>query len=84
MFVKGFHSLEKLAERLRAIPEEKRKVLVLVGRHPNEGTINIARRHHGDWEKHGAVVVQIPGKWTPHGFWNQAMKEKLSETEVTV
>ncbi len=55
----------------------KRRVIVLVGRHPNEGTINVAQRHHKDWEKHGVVVVRIPAQWTPHGFWHAAAKKDL-------
>ncbi len=69
MIVKGFKTLEQLEEKLRAVPEEKRKVIVLVGRHPNEGTTNIAVRHHKSWERLGAIAVQIPGHWTPHGLW---------------
>lgn len=76
MIVKGFKTLSKLERKLRAVPAEKRKVIVLVGRHPNEGTINIAQRHHERWEKHGAVVVRIPAEWTPHGFWAGVVKKK--------
>ncbi|MFH0713266.1 MAG: hypothetical protein V1722_02010 [Candidatus Micrarchaeota archaeon] len=59
-------SLREMEAQLRQVPAEKRKVIVLVGRHPNEGSTNIAARHHGDWEKEGAVVIRIPGEWTPH------------------
>ncbi len=65
-----------MAQMLREVPAKKRKVIVLVGRHPNEGTINIAQRHHSDWEKHGAVVVRIPGRWTPHAIWQNAARGK--------
>ncbi len=67
-------NLEEFVGQLKALPEEKRKVVVLVGRHPNEGTINIAVRHHKEWEEHGAVAVRIPGDWTPHGAWHKAFK----------
>ncbi|MFH0713160.1 MAG: hypothetical protein V1722_01375 [Candidatus Micrarchaeota archaeon] len=62
---------EELIAQLKALPEHQRRVIILVGRHPNEGTTNIARRHHKSWEEHGAVVVRIPGQWTPHGFWKK-------------
>ena len=74
--------MEGLEQKLREVPPEKRKVIVLVGRHPNEGTVNIANRHHEDWEKHGAVVVRIPAEWTPHGFWHEVLKEDLSREQV--
>lgn len=62
-------SLPDLEAKLRAVPEAQRRVIVTVGRHPNEGTIRIAQKHHAKWEKQGAVVVQIPPHWTPQGFW---------------
>ncbi|MBI5036703.1 hypothetical protein HZC09_05160, partial [Candidatus Micrarchaeota archaeon] len=68
MLVK-FKTLKELRKKLTAIPEEKRKVIVLVGRHLNEGTYQIAVKHHDAWEKEGAVAVQIPPGWTPQGFW---------------
>ncbi|MFH0713687.1 MAG: hypothetical protein V1722_04005 [Candidatus Micrarchaeota archaeon] len=70
-------SLEQMEAQLKAIPEAQRKVLVLVGRHPNEGTFNIAREHHKKWEAHGAVVIRIPAKWTPHKFWHDKARGKL-------
>lgn len=75
-------NLKQMAGALRRLVPDQRKVIVLVGRHPNEGTDIIAKRHHGDWEKHGAVVVQFPRHWTPHGFWHSAMRRKLSLAEV--
>ncbi|MFH1100189.1 MAG: hypothetical protein V1722_04885 [Candidatus Micrarchaeota archaeon] len=71
-----------MEELLRAVPEAKRKVIVFVGRHPNEGTINIALHHHESWEKHSAVVVRIPARWTPHWLWKTAEKRKLSKEVV--
>ena len=53
---------------------EQRKVVVLAGRHLNEGSRNLAVRHHAEWEKHGAVTVLIPAAWTPHGFWREIEK----------
>ncbi len=82
MIIKGFKTLEGLEEKLRAVPEEKRKVIVLVGRHPNEGTINIANRHHESWEKHGAVVVRIPGEWTQHFAWKLGMDKNWSLQQI--
>lgn len=68
-------NLEDMRKQLSALPESSRRVVVLVGRHPNEGGPNIAKRHHEEWEKHGAVVVHIPPQWTPHGlWWNTVLK----------
>ncbi len=77
-------NLREMDLMLREVPAEKRKVIVLVGRHPNEGTINIAQRHHGDWEKHSAVVVRIPGKWTPHAIWQKAARREESLREASL
>ncbi len=77
--LKEEEGLEHLVEKLRALPEDKRKVIVLVGRHRNEGTHLIARRHHKEWEEHGAVVIQIPTKWTPHVFWNRVFQGKAGK-----
>ncbi len=74
--------LEELKKQLFALPEEKRKVIILVGRHPNEGTGTIAQSHHQEWAKEGAVTVQLPPHWTPHAFWHEAMKENLSSEKV--
>jgi hypothetical protein len=67
-------NLEDLTVQLHALPKEKRNVIVLVGRHLNEGTLNLAVRHHKDWEKKGAVAVRIPPQWTPHGFYHNVLK----------
>ncbi|MFH0713255.1 MAG: hypothetical protein V1722_01955 [Candidatus Micrarchaeota archaeon] len=72
-------NLKEMEAQLRAVPADKRKVIVLVGRHPNEGTTNIAVRHHDDWEKEGAVVVRIPGEWTPHFIWDKVLKGKFNQ-----
>lgn len=70
-------SLASLERALRRVPEEKRKVIVLVGRHLNEGSDQIARRLHRDWEEQGAVVVKIPKQWTPQYLWNRIDFERL-------
>lgn len=82
MIIRGFKTLEGLEQKLRALPEEKRKIIVLVGRHPNEGTVNIANRHHESWEKHGAVVVRIPAEWTPHFAWQLGTEEDWSARQI--
>ena len=75
MIIKGFRNLAELENRLRAIPPEKLKSIVLVGKHPNEGMIGVAKLHHEAWEKeHGAFVVQVPGKWTPYGIWRRVWR----------
>lgn len=71
--------ISDLVEKLKLVPKEKRKVIILVGRHRNEGTHLLARKHHGEWEEHGAVVVQIPSKWTPNVFWRRIKKDKKGE-----
>ena len=73
--------LQDLARQLRAVPEERRKVIILVGRQPNEGTATIAQRHFLDWANMGAVTVQIPPEWTPHGFWQNQLLN-LSESSI--
>ncbi len=63
-------TLPEMVEQLKKLPREKTRVIILVGRHPNEGTINLAVHHHEDWARHGAVTIRIPPAWTPHGFWH--------------
>ena len=71
-------TLAELENKLRALPESKRKVVITVGRHPNEGTIRIAQKEHVAWEKHGAVVIQLPKEWTPHHFWTSFIKKNTN------
>lgn len=80
MIIKGFKTLPELKTKLVQIPPEGRKAIVLVGRHPNEGTVAIANRHHSEWEKHGAVVVHLPREWTPH-FLYKHYRKTFSVTE---
>lgn len=76
-------TLEELSSQLTRLPEEKRRVIITVGRHPNEGTIRIAQRHHLEWQEHGAVVIQLPKEWTPHYFWRQMDKTIISKIKPT-
>lgn len=39
-----------MIEMLQALKPEQRKVIVLAGRHLNEGTDLIAEKHHQEWE----------------------------------
>ncbi|MFH0713159.1 MAG: hypothetical protein V1722_01365 [Candidatus Micrarchaeota archaeon] len=64
----------EFVSQIMALPPEQRKVVVLAGRHLNEGSRNIAVRNHLAWGKHGAVTVLIPVAWTPHGFWREMEK----------
>lgn len=75
-------SLAHMERLLRELPAEKRKVIVLVGRHNNERTHAIAKFYHGDWEQEGAVTVKIPSAWTPRHFWVDAKNKKLTAAEV--
>ncbi|MFH1750929.1 MAG: hypothetical protein ABH863_04585 [Candidatus Micrarchaeota archaeon] len=54
----------ELVRLLKALPEQKRRVIIFTGEHPNEGTHILARRHHKEWERSGAAVVLFPGKLT--------------------
>ena len=68
-------NLEEMTRQLHALPENQRRVIVLVGRHLNEGTRTLAVRHHNEWEKHGAVAVCVPAIWTPHGFYHDVKRQ---------
>ncbi len=70
-------NLQEMVSQLWRLPEERRKVIVLAGRHLNEGSLRIAGEHHQKWEEYGVIVVKIPALWTPHGFWNEALKRGL-------
>ncbi len=76
-------NMEELIKHVQDLPAKQRKVIVLVGRHPNEGTNNLAVRYHKEWEKEGTVVVRIPPQWTPHGFWKQVedSRKRLPQKE---
>jgi hypothetical protein len=71
-----------MAEQLAQLPPQRRKVVVLVGRHLNEGSVNLANRCHESWGKKGAVTIQLPVDWTPEGFWHSAMQRNLTAEEV--
>lgn len=72
-------NFEDLHAKLAAIPTTKRQVLILVGRHPNEGTHLIARKYHKIWEMMGATVIQIPRGHTPQVIWNKFQQGKTPE-----
>lgn len=68
-------NVKELVEHIKAIPEENRRVIVFAGRHINEGTRNLAVRHHKEWEEHGAATVLIPAHWTPEGHWRKIQRK---------
>ncbi|MBI5635506.1 hypothetical protein HY993_00915 [Candidatus Micrarchaeota archaeon] len=70
--------------RLHGVPSEKRRVIILAGRHPNEGSLNIANRHHEEWEQKGAVVLAIPGALTPQGFFKKMPGMKAGRIKQTI
>lgn len=74
--------MKDMLEQLRELPEERRRVIVLVGRHLNEGTWNIALRHHKDWERTWAATVRIPVKWTPQYIWHHVRKRGSTREAV--
>lgn len=67
-------NLEEMTAQLRELPADRRRVIILAGRHLNEGTRTLAVRHHKEWEKHGAVAIGMPPYWTPHGFYHKLMQ----------
>ncbi len=73
---------EEFVRGISTLPLHQRRVVILAGRHLNEGSRNIAIRHHEEWEKHGAVTVLIPASWTPHGFWHE-MKQIAKQIKKT-
>ncbi len=73
---------KQLVKQLYSLPKQKRRVVVLIGRHPVEGSINIGVHNHRQWEKHGAVVVWIPPHWTPHGFWKRIQQRALTNRTI--
>ncbi|MFH0713149.1 MAG: hypothetical protein V1722_01315 [Candidatus Micrarchaeota archaeon] len=74
-------NLREFAAQIKSLPPEKRKVVILAGRHLNEGTRNLAVRHHMEWEKHGVVTALIPAAWTPHGFWHELKPSRATVSE---
>jgi len=64
---------EQIIAKLAELPEEKRRVVILVGKHPGEGSTQAAKKLHRAWEKLGATAVKIPESMTPHGFWRMAL-----------
>jgi len=65
---------KEIVSKLRELPEEKRRVVVLVGRHPGEGSTRIAQKNHREWEKLGAAAVKLPKSMTPDAFWRSAVR----------
>ncbi|MEW5955498.1 MAG: hypothetical protein AB1626_03100 [Candidatus Micrarchaeota archaeon] len=65
-------SERQITAKLAELPEEKRRVVILVGRHPGEGSTRAAEKLHRAWEKLGAAAVKIPASMTPDGFWRMA------------
>lgn len=75
-------NLRQLERQLEALQENQRRVIVLAGRHANEGSYRIALRHHAEWETHGAVTVKIPKRWTPQWLWKLARKKAMTPAQV--
>lgn len=75
-------SLEELKSKLKELPAASRRVVILAGRHPNEGTRNLAVKFHDRWARVGATTVLIPAEWTPHGVWHWARKTGASPAQV--
>ncbi|MFH1257726.1 MAG: hypothetical protein ABIG96_06885 [Candidatus Micrarchaeota archaeon] len=75
-------NIEDMVAQLRRVPKIDRRVIILVGRHLNEGTLKIAQSQHDEWQKRGAVTVVIPPKWTPTWLYYQARKEKLDPHQL--
>ena len=69
-------NMKEAVRMLKELPESKRKVIVMVGKHPNEGTYEIAQKEHEKWEKEGAVALKIPPAYTPKKAYLNARKVK--------
>jgi|GEM_PF-5812873 len=63
-------TLAQTLEKLKGIEKSKRKIIVYVGVHPNEGTDILSEKYATEWaEKYGATIVCQPTEETPHAIW---------------
>lgn len=71
-------SLEQTLERMREIEPSKRKIIVYVGVHPNEGTDVLVEKYASEWaDKYGATIVCQPAEETPHAIWEKRKQEAV-------
>lgn len=76
-------TLPETLEQIAKIPTEKRRIIVYVGVHPNEGTDRLVKGHATEWmEKYGVLVVSQPMQETPHGIWDRHKKETAGDTSI--
>ncbi len=76
-------TLEKTIERLKGIESAKRKIIIHVGVHPNEGTDMLVRQYASKWaEEYGATIVCQPTEETPHAIWERRKKETGGDASV--
>jgi len=73
----------EMLTQLAEVPREKRKAVVLVGKHPGEGSARIARKLHAEWESLGAAVVRIPESMTPHAFWTRVVNARKKSAHLS-
>lgn len=66
--IEGKTSAE-IAEKVRAVPLENRRIILYTGVHPHEGTSGLAAQHEKEWTKHSVLIVAHPMDNTPHGIW---------------
>ncbi|MFH1199908.1 MAG: hypothetical protein V1708_02470 [Candidatus Micrarchaeota archaeon] len=71
-----------MLELLRAVPAEKRRTVIFVGRQRNEGTKKLGRLLHDKWEQHGATTVIIPWRYTPQGFAKGVREKNLTPRQA--
>jgi hypothetical protein len=63
-------NLEQTLSHLEKIDPAKRKILVYVGFHPNEGTDRLTAQYANQWaEKYGATIVCHPTRETVNAVW---------------
>ena len=74
-------TLEQTLNRVKEIDPSKRKILVYVGFHPNEGTDILTRKYADNWaEKFGATVVCHPTEETVKAIWEQRRPKNPDDT----
>lgn len=71
-------TLGQTLERLTEVEPPKRKIILYVGVHPNEGTDVLTEKYAAEWaDKYGATVVCQPTEETPHAIWAKRKQETV-------
>jgi hypothetical protein len=76
-------TLEKTLEKLRRIEKSKRKIIIHVGVHLNEGTDVLVKKYATKWaEKYGATVVCQPTEETSQAIWARRKQETGGDATI--